>query len=308
MKATGRLLWCWVAMGLAAADAETLTIATYNVENYVATNRLVDGIYRENYPKPETAKTALRAAIRALDADVLALQEIGPAPYLEELRRDLRNEGVDYPHAVLLQAADPERHVAVLSRRPLAAIGRHADLEFEYFGARERVKRGLLEVRVAMEAGEVTLFVIHLKSRFTDRADDPTSGVRRAAEAVAVRNRVLEIFPNPATARFVIAGDCNDSPNSRPLDALARRGKTKIATIVPAADSRGDSWTHFYRKEDIYSRVDYFLISPGFMTAAAEVHAQIFDEANAKLASDHRPLWLRVSLPPSGGSPPANHR
>ena len=33
--------------------AKAITIATYNVENYVATDRRVDGAYRPAYPKPE---------------------------------------------------------------------------------------------------------------------------------------------------------------------------------------------------------------------------------------------------------------
>ena len=94
--------WNWQTPGILLAiiinfvsvRGESITIATYNVENYVATDRRVAGVYRPAYPKPETAKQALRAVIRALDADVLALQEMGPAPYLEELRRDLRKEGV----------------------------------------------------------------------------------------------------------------------------------------------------------------------------------------------------------------------
>mgnify|MGYP002780835233 CR=1 FL=1 len=183
---THRILVVGLLLLAVAVRAETITIATYNVENYVAANRLVDGVYREAYPKPEAAKTALRSVIRALDADVLALQEIGPLPYLTELQRDLKNEGLDYPHAAWLEAADPERHVAVLSKRPFVAVNKHADLAFLYFKQEERVKRGLLEVRVASGDSELTLFVVHLKSRFTDRADDPESALRRAGEAGAI--------------------------------------------------------------------------------------------------------------------------
>ena len=116
-----------------AGRAETLTIATYNVENYVAAGRRVEGVYRPAYPKPEAAKQALRTVIRALDADVLALQEMGPAAYLEELRRDLRAEGVDYPHAALAEAADADRHVAVLSRLPLRRVQTQTGLELPLF-------------------------------------------------------------------------------------------------------------------------------------------------------------------------------
>jgi endonuclease/exonuclease/phosphatase family metal-dependent hydrolase len=231
----GRRAVAGLALGLALLGrlcAETITIATYNVENYVAANRVVDGVYRESYPKPEAAKAALRAVIKALDADMIALQEIGPRPYLEELRRDLKSDGVDYPYAEWLEAADAERHVAVLSRRPFKAVKGHADLSFAYFGATERVKRGLLEVRFETAGGEFALFIVHLKSRFTDRVDDVESAIRRAGEAEAVRDRVLAVFPDTAKSRFLILGDCNDGPGSRPLRALSARGKTTIGEIL----------------------------------------------------------------------------
>jgi endonuclease/exonuclease/phosphatase family metal-dependent hydrolase len=278
----------------AVARADSLIIATYNVENYVAADRLVDGVYREAYPKPEAAKTALRQVIRALEADVLALQEMGPAPYLAELQRDLKTEGLDYPHAALLESVDPERHVAVLSKRPFVAVTKHADLRFTYFKQEDRVKRGLLEVRIAAGGAQLTLFVVHLKSRFTDRADDPESAVRRAGEAVAVRDRILSIHPNPAEARFLIVGDFNDAPANRPLRALQARGRTPIAEMLPAADSRGETWTHFYRKEDSYSRVDYVLVSPALKSAVADGRAWIFDGPETRTASDHRPVVVRI--------------
>lgn len=297
MKAGGKAIGgiaLWLAL-FVSLWAETITVATYNVENYVAADRLVEGVYREGYPKPEAAKSALRAVIRGMNADVIALQEIGPRPYLEELRRDLASEGCAYPYTEWLEAADTERHVAVLSRRPFKRVQGHADLAFAYFDATERVKRGLLEVRFETDGGELTVFIVHLKSRFTDRTDDRESSRRRAGEAEAVRDRVLSIFPDPAKARFLIVGDCNDGPGSRPLRALSARGKTAIAEVLPAADSRGETWTHFYRKEDSYSRVDYVLVSPG-LKPAVEERAAIFDGSGVRDASDHRPVLVRLVL------------
>ena len=275
---------------------ETLTVATYNIENYVATNRMVEGTYREEYPKPEEAKAALRAVIRALNADVLALQEMGPRPYLEELRRDLAKEGLEYRYAELAEASDPDRHTAVLSRKPFASVKTHADLEFKYFGQPERVKRGLLEVRLAVAGGEIAIFVVHLKSRFTDREDDPESLKRRTGEAVAVRDRVLKIFPKPDEQRFLIVGDFNDTKASKPLGLLTKRGKTKVAEILGAADSRGDAWTHHYRKEDTYSRVDFILVSPALKEAVAGGAGRVLDGPEVKRASDHRPVMVTLEL------------
>ena len=278
----------------AGLRADGLVIATYNIENYGPANRMTDAGYRKEYPKPETEKRALHAVLRALNADVLILQEMGPQPYLDELQRDLKTAGLDYPQAVLATAADADRHVALLSRRPLKAVTTHADLEFTYFGAKEKVKRGLLEATVATAAGDVTLFAVHQKSRFTDRPDDVMSAIRRTGEATAVRDRVLRVFPAPAKARFVILGDCNDGKGSKPLERLHERGKTVIAELLPAVDSRGESWTHAFRRDDTYTRVDHILVSPGLIPAVQGGVARIFDGEGVRAASDHRPVVMTL--------------
>lgn len=285
------------AMVAGGAGAGSVTVATYNVENYVAADRRVDEVYRPAYPKPEAAKTALRAVIRALDADVLALQEMGPDGYLEELRRDLRAEGLDYPHVAMAEAVDADRHVAVLSRIPFGRVQTHADLDFRYFGGRAKVKRGLLEVAVTVDGTELTLFVVHLRSRFTERPDDPGATLFRAGEAAAVRDLVLRRFPDPAAARFLVLGDCNDTRNSKPLRLLTRRGGTMIATLAKAADPDGETWTYYYHRDDTYSRVDYVLVSPGLASAVAAGGARVYDGPGVREASDHRPVVVRLELP-----------
>lgn len=295
MKTARSMWWAVLVAAGAVLRAEPLTVATYNIENYTLADRTTaDGVYRKEYPKPEAEKTALRAVIRQINADVLALQEVGGEGYVRELQRDLKSEGVDYPHAVVMLAADTNRMVAVLSKRPFAGVTKHADLRFKYFDGVETVRRGLLEVRVASDAGEIALFVVHLKSRYTERPDDPAAAAQRAGEAVAVRDRVLTVFPDPATARFLIAGDFNDGRTSRPVRAMLERGQTKITDWLPAADSRGHVWSHFFRKEDSYSRVDHVLVSPGLWPRVRGASGRIHDSAEVGLASDHRPVVVVI--------------
>ena len=292
---TLRVLILWLA-ALAWTRAETITIATYNVENYGAADRMTENGYRKEYPKPEVQKAALRQVMRAVDADVWVLQEIGGAEYVRELQRDLRREGVEFPHAAVIEAADEARRVAVLSRRTFADVVQHADLEFRYFGEREKVKRGLIEVKFEAPGGDLTLFGVHLKSRYTDRADDPRSAMRREGEATAVRDAVLRRFPNPATARFLIVGDFNDDRASRTLQRFRKRGDTAIADVLPAQDSRGETWTHVYRKQDSYTRVDHVLVSSGLAGAVRDGAARIFDGDGVREASDHRPVVVTLEL------------
>lgn len=285
-----------LVVALAAGGApDALTVLSWNVENYVAEDRMVEGEYRTEYPKPEAAKAALRAALRALSPDVLALQEMGPEPYLAELQRDLAAEGAAYPHRALLDGPDPKRHLAVLARVPLARVTLHPTVpvrgQKDRDGRPQLVRRGVLEVAVTCGGREVTLFLVHLKSRHTNDPADPFSAAQRLGEAEAVRDLVLRRFPRPAAAAFLLLGDCNDTPRSRPLQALIRRGDTAITEMLPARDADGDGWTHHYRKEDTFSRVDYLLVSPGLRPAVAR--AWIFDSADVRAASDHRPVLVR---------------
>ena len=71
-----RVIWLvllvvgWTAL----TRAESLTIATYNLENYGPADRMTEAGFRKDYPKPEAQKRALRGVIRGLNADVLVLQ------------------------------------------------------------------------------------------------------------------------------------------------------------------------------------------------------------------------------------------
>jgi len=278
--------------------AETVTVATYNIENYGPANRMTAAGFRPDYPKPEAEKAALRQVMRGMNVDLLVLQEMGGQPYLDELRRDLKSEGLDYAHAVLASAADADRHVAIMSKRPLREVITHTDLTFSYLGGRETVKRGLLEATINTAAGPVTIFAVHLKSRLTERPEDPQSARRRGAEASAVRDRVLKKFPVPGQGAYLVLGDCNDTRTSLALTHLQKRGRTVVASLLPAADSRGERWTHAFRREESYSRADYILVSPGLRPKVAGAAARIYDGDGVSQASDHRPVVVTLELGP----------
>lgn len=289
-----------------ALYADPVVVATYNVENYGPLDRRVESTFRPGYPKPESEKQALRTAIEAIKADVLALQEMGGPAYLDELRHDLKAEGIDYPYSAIVEAEDAARHIALLSRLPLKAIIRHADIEYAYLGKTARVKRGLLEAVVSGPGGDFTVFVLHLKSRLTDRPDDPGAQIQRLGEAMAVRTLIRKRFPKSSQARFIILGDFNDGQNSPTLKRLEKIGAEAIADCLPAADTRGETWTELYRGGGAYTEIDHILVSPALHSAVAGGAASIYDGPETVSASDHRPVFARLSIfaarPGGGGS------
>jgi endonuclease/exonuclease/phosphatase family metal-dependent hydrolase len=286
----------FLATLLLAVAAQALTVATYNVENYLVTDRMADGAFRQAYPKPENEKNALRQVIGAIAPDILALQEMGKPPFLAELQTDLKAEGHDYPHALVLEAADEARHVAFLSKVPFKDVREHKTVPVKFLRGTDVVKRGVLEVTVATDRGDLTLFVAHLKSRRTERLDDPEGAEQRLAEATAFRDLVLARFPKPQEAMFALLGDFNDSRNSKPLRALLKRGNTVVAEMLRAADSRGENWTHAYRREDSYSRIDFILVSPALKPHVATGVAKVYDGPGSREASDHRAVFMKLDL------------
>jgi len=285
----------WLALPLAAA-AEPLVLGTYNLENYGLANRRTEQGFEREYPKPEAEKDAVRQVIADLRADVLGLQEMGTEADLDELRRDLRSEGINYDYGATMEGEDRNRHLAILAKRPLRAVRRHAVLAFNYLGGRAEVKRGLLEAVVATPAGDLAIFVVHLKSHLTERKEDPEGAARRLAEAAAVRDCILQEFPDPSRGRYVVLGDCNDGSHSPTLQRLERRGARIVAVRLPAADSRGETWTEAWRRGDRYSELDHILVAPGLMAAVAGGAARIADGAAVGRASDHRPVRVCLEL------------
>ncbi len=304
MSFRGGILSGWILAGLLSVGAaETWKFATYNLANYNLTDRQIEGAFLTQYPKPEHEKTALRRVIQQMDADVLAIQEIGGDAFLRELQRDLKSGAVNYPYATVLTAVDEARQVAVLSRIPFKSVRGHDNLDFKYFDGRELVKRGMLEVRFDTPSGELAVFVVHFKSPLTERRDDPNAELRRGREATAARDQVVALFPDPATARFLVMGDFNDGPADRAVRAFQLRGDWRISLLLPASDSRGETWTHRYRRNDVYSRIDHIMVSPGLRDAVVGEGGVIWDAPGVMTASDHRPVVVALSLEAASDSP-----
>ncbi|MDQ8203069.1 endonuclease/exonuclease/phosphatase family protein [Pelagicoccus sp. SDUM812003] len=280
---------------------EGLRVATYNLRNYLSMDRLVEGRYRLDYPKREIEKAVVRETILALEADVLAVQEVGSQDFLRELREDLARDGLVYHGMALVRGEDQSRMVGALWREDRGFSVEsleHVDLDFTIFGEASRVKRGMLElrVRIASTDQELALFALHLKSKYTDDERDPQSSLRRAGEAQAARDRILRRCSEPSRNMFVIAGDLNDGPHSSAVRRFLSKGEVQISRLQDHSDHQKQIWTHFYEKGAEYSRIDYLLVSPG-LEAVAVLNGGVYWHEDFFRGSDHRPVWMDIRFP-----------
>lgn len=273
----------------------TTRVATYNLRNYLSMDRLVEGDFRKDYPKPEEEKTVVRESILEAAPDLLAVQEIGSLEFLRELRDDLAEDGLFYEGYFVLEADDQVRRIGALWKGYLEVVPvGHTDLSFRLFDQRQTPKRGMLELQVEEGGGySFSVFVLHLKSKYTSDPRDSQSFKRRTREAQSSRDRILELFPDPSTSRFMIVGDLNDHRNSSAVRRFLARGDTIISDILPAVDQSGLIWTHYYKKGGEYSLIDYMLASPG-LQQTADLSSGILDNEHYYTGSDHRLVWTDI--------------
>jgi endonuclease/exonuclease/phosphatase family metal-dependent hydrolase len=278
------------------ARAETFRVATYNVENYL------DEATQSRFAKSADAKAKVRESILALKPDVLALEEMGTTNALLELRDALKAAGLDLPYWEHVTGAETNIHVALLSKFPFAARRSHTNDNFLLNGRRFRVSRGFGEVDVQVNSSyTLTVLVAHLKSkRAVAEADEKDL---RFEEAKLLREKVdARLAANP-NANLVVLGDFNDGKDSPSTKVVIGRGKQKLVDTRPAErngdnvpssnpawEPRNVTWTHYYGKEDTYSRIDFILVSPGLAREWVKDETYVLTIPNWGVGSDHRPI------------------
>jgi endonuclease/exonuclease/phosphatase family metal-dependent hydrolase len=286
-----------VLLGCVPAGAETVRVATYNVENYL--DQPTESRLRV---KSEPAKARVCESIRALDPDVIAIEEIGSTNALLELRAALKTGGLDYPDWEFVSGMDTNIHVAVMSKLPIVARHPHTNETYLLDGRRFRVSRGFAEVKIRAHTNcTFTVIAAHLKSRRPVPEADEAE--QRLAEAGILRGIVDGQLTNQPDAKLIVLGDFNDVKDSDAVKAVVGRGRFKLTDTRPAErngdistnedarfEPRNITWTEYYGKEDTYSRVDYILLSPAMARDWLPNETYVLALPNWGVASDHRPI------------------
>jgi endonuclease/exonuclease/phosphatase family metal-dependent hydrolase len=284
-------------LSLTSFAVGTFRVAAYNVENYL--DQPTES--RPHVKSPE-ARAKIRESIRALNPDVLALEEMGGTNALLELRAALKAGGQDFPFWEHIQSFDTNIHVAVLSKLPIVARRPHTNEFFLLDGRRFQVKRGFAEVDIRAATNfTFTLLAAHLKSHLA--APDADEAEERLGEAKVLRGIIDARLAKDPNAKLIVLGDFNDTKDSASTKEVIGRGKFKLADTRPAErngdtapgqppyfEPRDVAWTYFYGKNDTYARIDYILLSPAMKRNWLASETFIPTIPNWGIGSDHRPV------------------
>lgn len=247
---------------------EPVRAATFNIRNSRARDRRNGWRHRRD---------ACLAAIRAFAADVVGLQEVRP-----DQLTDLR---VAFPAAALVGAGrDADgggEHASVLvapsgwtvesgetrwlSRAPSRPGSRGWDAGLPRVVTLVRLRRGQLRLGVA-------------NTHFDD------AGPQAREHSATLIATWLAAEPDRG---WVVLGDLNATPDSRPLHILADAGYTDV--LPPGAGGTEHAFTGATDR----TRIDYVLIGPGVECTRAWIS---HDRPDGRPASDHWPVLADLGI------------
>ena len=277
------------AISKSSPTSEGLRFIAYNVENWLTMDRYVGGKTLKGAPKPDTEKQAVVAILARHAPDILGLCEIGEASDLAEIQQNLKAAGLDLPHSHYTGGSDPTRHLGLLSRFPITSTAKPAESEYQLAGQTFAINREILDASVSARGKSYRFVGVHLKSKRDSEQGDQE--LIRLNEARLLRRHVDSILKADAEARVVAYGDFNDT---RPTPAIkvitGKYNDPGYLTAIPAKDSRNHAWTHHWALHDLYSRIDFIMVTRGLRSDVDFRAAKIIDDADWDKASDHRAL------------------
>jgi endonuclease/exonuclease/phosphatase family metal-dependent hydrolase len=271
------------AAGLRAQD-DRLRLVAYNVENLfdVFDDPYSDDDSTEVKPRDEIERIA--AALRQLDADVVALSEVENLGVLQAVVNEFLGD-MGYRYVAVNPTNDGRGiNLGVLSRYPIDAITSHRFRKLELPGEDRtwRFARDLLRVTIELPNDEkLELFTVHYKSK-RDSAGDPESAKWRLAEARETAEIVANVMKLHPDRWVAVAGDFNDTPDSPPIETLTDNLLLDAHAELPPAKRIT------YLRNPYRSTIDYILVNQRMRRAMTT--AVIPTNDRLLTGSDHAPV------------------
>ena len=177
-----------------------LKLATYNVENlfdltsqkYRYKEYRPNGKSLWNHKNYKIKLLHIAKVIKDIDADIIALQEIGSIKALKDLKLEIKKQGLYYQYMDIADRKNTSIKVAILSKLPFVYS---KDLQvrpgYKY--------RNILETKLRIDSHDLYIFTNHWKAK-----SGPES--MRIVSAKKLRQRILEIGEDK---NIILLGDFN---------------------------------------------------------------------------------------------------
>ena len=273
-----------------AEPKKGIVFCTYNIRNWVG-----DDLPKTKgpavKPKSEHEREAVIQVLRDIQPDIIGVCEMGsPAQFADFLMR-VKTLGLE--HAEFVEAADPERHLALVSRFPIISRNSQVDVRFLLGSVEQRMRRGILDVTIQVAPDyQLRCVGAHLKSKLPSAEGE--SLVRRH-EAAALRSQLDSILKAAPQANVLCYGDFNDTRNAPVFQEISGiRESASFMESIPAKDEHGDRWTHYWKEAEQYSRIDYLFASRGLMPEIVRDSGRVNRSPTWNEASDHRAVSVTI--------------
>jgi endonuclease/exonuclease/phosphatase family metal-dependent hydrolase len=231
-----------------------LKIATYNVENLFDLTKpkfrykeyIPNGASLWNQKHYKIKLQNIAKVIKNIDADIIALQEIGSLKALKDLRFELKKQGLYYQYFSIANRKKTAIKVALLSKFPF-------DYTKELRVTSSYKFRNILEAKFSINKLSFYLFVNHWKSKA-----GPES--MRMVSAKVLRKRVEELG---VEKNIILAGDFNSDYEEYIKFQRKRRhndtyGKTGINHVLRTIEKGEENFYNLWydaKKKDRYSYI-----------------------------------------------------
>ncbi|HEX8294861.1 MAG TPA: endonuclease/exonuclease/phosphatase family protein [Chthoniobacteraceae bacterium] len=279
--------------GVLFGAPKEIVVCHFNVRNYVDAQPASESQRFPTKAKPEEEIAALLAIIKEINPDVLGICEMGSPARFEDFKKRLAQAGLGYVDSEYLQAADADRHLALLSRFPIVVRNSQADVSFQINGRVEKVRRGFLDVTLQVNPDyQLRTVGVHLKSKLTAEAGE---ALLRRHEAQELRKHVDKIMAADPEVNLLCYGDFNDTKDTPMFQEISGpRGTATHLTDLAAEDVLGDRWTHHWKVADQYSRIDYLFASPLLVREVVKGKSTVYRGPLWDTASDHRAVYSSI--------------
>ena len=276
-----------------------ISVLSYNLWNY-----FVEGDYNKTL-KPVESRDAVADAISKSGADIVLVSEVGGANSIADLKKRLAKRGAKYVFTASMFGSDPTRALGVLSKFPPVESYRLDNLTYNLRPRKApksskphklHVQRGFFHLVFEKDGYRLHIVLAHLKARV--RNPVYSSSDMRRDEARLLRKIVSGIMGEESGANVLVMGDLNDTRDSGAIAAVRGddlKESMRLVDLRPL-DSDGCCWTHWWKRQDSYGRIDYAFASKGLMPEIeAEKNRIVHIPFSWLKASDHRPVEIFIN-------------